>query len=199
MTQAKKTYTYEDILALFAQSDAKIDRLADQHAKMQARLDKLDQWQTGLTDAEFDRLWELYGKEPENPETVTKKLFFDCLCANPVVGGIRFDRVMSNVIIGSPSKQQEFDIVLVNGNSVAVLEVKQKIHLSALDQLEKQLIRYRQAVPEHANYTLYGGVAGLSAPKNVVEEAHHRGLFVLKQTGDILTVDAESMRAFQPM
>ncbi|MEN9374303.1 MAG: hypothetical protein RIR79_1855 [Pseudomonadota bacterium] len=195
MTQAKKTYNYEDILALFAQSDA---RFQAQKAETDALFAKTEA-QMAKTDAKLDKLAKLYGNMSENQGAIAEEFFFNSLKFNPVVGNLRFDRVMSNVIIGSPSNQQEFDIVLVNGNSVAVLEVKQKIHLSALDQLEKQLIRYRQAVPEHANYTLYGGVAGLSVPKNVVEEAHHRGLFVLKQTGDILTVDAESMRAFQPM
>jgi RecB family endonuclease NucS len=100
------------------------------------------------------------------------------------------------VIVGSKGKQAEFDMVLVNGNSVALLEVKHKAHLSALDQLEKQIKRYRELFPEHASYKLYGGIAGLSVPEDTVHEAHKRGLFVLKQQGDVFAVDAEAMRAF---
>lgn len=209
-----KTYTYEDILALFAQSDARFQaRMAENDAQFKARMAENDariaasnaridalfaqtDAQMARTDARIDKLAKLYGNLSENQGSVAEEFFFNSLTANPVIGGIQFDRVMGNVVIGSPSKRQEFDIVLVNGNSVAVLEVKQKAHVSTLDQLEKQLHRYREAFPEYANYKLYGGVAGLSVPDSVVEEAHERGMFVLRQKGDVITVDAEAMRAF---
>jgi hypothetical protein len=54
------------------------------------------------------------------------------------------------------------------GNSIALLEVKHKAHSLALDQLEKQMKRYREVFPEHASYKLYGG-AGLSVPDETVQ------------------------------
>ena len=192
MTQTK-TYTYEDILALFAKAE-------ERQVKAEERIDALfaqTDAQMARTDARIDKLAKLYGNLSENQGSVAEEFFFNSLTANPVIGGIQFDRVtMCNVMAGSPPKRQNFDIVLVNGNSVAVLEVKQKAHISTLDQLEKQLHRYREAFPEYANYKLYGGVAGLSVPDSVVEEAHERGMFVLRQKGDVITVDAEAMRAF---
>jgi hypothetical protein len=148
------------------------------------------------TDIKLNKLADLYGGVADNQGSAAEEFFFNSLNANPVIGGIKYDRVTPNVIVGSKGKQAEFDMVLVNGNSVALLEVKHKAHLSALDQLEKQIKRYRELFPEHASYKLYGGIAGLSVPEDTVHEAHKRGLFVLKQQGDVFAVDAEAMRAF---
>jgi hypothetical protein len=47
---------------------------------------------------------------------------------------------------------------------------------------------------EHTSYKLYGGIAGLSVPEETIEEAHKRGVFVLKQIGNVFAVDAQAMR-----
>ncbi|MDI9335360.1 MAG: hypothetical protein QM533_13400 [Cytophagales bacterium] len=148
------------------------------------------------TDIKLNKLADLYGGIADNQGSVAEEFFFNSLNANPVIGGIKYDRVTPNLIVGNKGKQSEFDMVLVNGNSVALIEVKHKAHLSSLDQLEMQIKRYRESFPEHANYKLYGGIAGLSVPDETVKEAHKRGLFVLKQQGNVFAVDAEAMRAF---
>jgi hypothetical protein len=183
----------------FSEIHAILDKLAASQVKTDAQLAKTDA-QLAKTDARleerFTRLAALYGGVADNQGSAAEEFFFNSLSANPVIGGIQYDRVTPNVIVGTKGKQAEFDMVLVNGNSVALLEVKHKAHLSALDQLEKQMKRYREVFPEHASYKLYGGVAGLSVPEDTVQEAHKRGMFVLKQQGDFITVDAEAMRAF---
>jgi hypothetical protein len=127
---------------------------------------------------------------------MAEEFFFNSLNANPVIGGVQYDRITPHLIVGAKGKQTEFDLVLVNGNSVALIEAKSRARLTALDQLEKQLKRYRAAFPEHASHKLYGGTAGLSAPEETIEEAHKRWMLVLKQKGDVFAVDAEAMRAF---
>lgn len=182
-----------------AETEQKFQALAQAQAKTEAQF-ALTEAQMAASDARFeaklDRLSALYGGVADNLGSVAEEFFYNSLCRNPVIGDIKYDRVSPNVIAGNKGKQVEFDMVLVNGNSVALLEVKHKAQLSALDQLEKQIKRYREVFPEHANYKLYGGVAGLSVPSDTVEEAHKRGMFVLKQQGDVFAVDTEAMRAF---
>ena len=162
--------------------------LAVAQAKTEAQMAK--------TDIKLNKLAELYGGVSENQGAVAEEFFYNSLNANPVIGGVKYDRVTPHLIVGAKGKQTEFDLVLVNGNSVALIEVKNRARLTALDQLEKQLERYRAAFPEHASYKLYGGIAGLSVPDETIEEAHKRGLFVLKQVGNVFAVDAEAMRPF---
>jgi hypothetical protein len=148
------------------------------------------------TTIKLNKLAELYGGVSENQGAVAEEFFYNSLNANPVIGGVKYDRVTPHLIVGAKGKQTEFDLVLVNGNSVALIEVKNRARLTSLDQLEKQLKLYRAAFPEHASYKLYGGIAGLSVPEETIEEAHKRGMFVLKQKGDVFAVDAQAMRSF---
>jgi hypothetical protein len=152
--------------------------------------------QMSQTTLKLNKLADLYGGVSENQGAAAEEFFYNSLNANPVIGGIKYDRVTPHLVVGAKGKQTEFDLVLVNGNSVALIEVKHRARLTSLDQLEKQIKRYRESFPEHANYKLYGGIAGLSVPDETIEEAHKRGVFVLKQIGTAFTVDAEAMRAF---
>jgi hypothetical protein len=174
-----------EILNKLALSQAKTDVMLKENAAAQAQ-----------TTIKLNKLAELYGGVSENQGAVAEEFFYNSLNANPVIGGVKYDRVTPHLIVGAKGKQTEFDLVLVNGNSVALIEVKNRARLTALDQLEQQLKRYRAAFPEHAGYKLYGGIAGLSVPDETIEEAHKRGMFVLKQKGDVFAVDAEAMRPF---
>ena len=148
------------------------------------------------TDEKLNRLSELYGGVSSNQGSAAEEFFFNSLTANPEVGGIKFDRILPNVQINTKTKQGEFDIVLVNGNSVAVVEVKYKVHPSDIAKATKNLKRYREFYPEHKNYKLYGGIAGFSVPPDAVKAAKEQGLFVLKRVGEVLKTDAKEMRVF---
>jgi hypothetical protein len=148
------------------------------------------------TDAKLARLSELYGGVSSNQGSVAEEFFLNTLTAHPEVGGIAFDRVTPNVMPATKTKQAEFDIVMVNGNSVAVVEVKYKVHPSDIDKATKNLKRYRQFYPEHKNYKLYGGIAGFSVPADAAKAAKEQGLFVLKRVGQVLKTDAKDMRPF---
>jgi hypothetical protein len=176
-------------------TDAKLNKLAEMSGETDARLNKLAEM-SGVTDAKLNKLAEMYGGVSANQGSAAEEFFFNSLSANPVIGGVKYDRVTPHLVVGAKGRQSEFDLVLVNGNSVALIEVKHKAQLSAFDQLERQMKRYRESFPEHASYKLYGGIAGFSVLDETVEEAHKRGLFVLKQVGSVFTVDAEAMRAF---
>jgi hypothetical protein len=147
------------------------------------------------TEAKIDRLSELYGGVSSSQGASEEEFFFNSLSAHPVLGGIKYDRVSPNVTSSKGKKQAEFDIVMVNGKSVAVIEVKYKVHPSDIEKTEKNLKRYREFYPEHKNFDLYGGIAGFSVPADAVKAAKEKGLFVLKRKGDVVATDAKGVRA----
>jgi hypothetical protein len=179
----------KELVASLAVSQAKTDEKLN-------RLSKLYGIASTKTDEKLNRLSELYGGVSSNQGSAAEEFFFNSLTANPEVGGIKFDRVTPNVMPATKTKQGEFDIVMVNGNSVAVIEVKYKVHPSDIEKATKNLKRYREFYPEHKNYKLYGGIAGFSIPADAVKAAKEQGLFVLKRVGEVLKTDAKEMRAF---
>jgi predicted nucleotidyltransferase len=112
------------------------------------------------------------------------------------LAGMEFDTIFGNFVVGDKKRNSELDILMVNGKSAALIEVKYKAHLNDLDQVQQKIADYRSLRPEHKDFKLYAGLAGFSVPQDVVEEAHRRGLFVLKRTGDVLETETQGMRAF---
>jgi hypothetical protein len=189
LVPAKMTaMTNKELNELFAKLAISQDRTDAQLAATDRQLAK--------TMATVEKVSKQIGGIGRNQGDITEEFFYNSLNANPVVGGIKFDRVTPNLIVGTKKRQSEFDIVLTNGSSVAIVEVKNKAHASDLDQVEAQIKRYRELCPEFKGYKLYGGIAGFSVPPDVVKAAHERGIFVLKRKGDVLTTDANVMRAF---
>ena len=198
--------TDQELKDLIASLAVKSDRLDAQiaagaaetrlsQAKTDAQMAKTDA-QMAKTDEKLNRLSELYGGVSSNQGSAAEEFFLNTLTANPEVGGITFDEILPNLQIHNRSGQAEFDIVMVNGSSVAVIEVKYKVHPSDIDKACKNLKRYREFFPKHKDYALYGGIAGFSVPPDAVKAAKEQGLFVLKRVGEVLKTDAKEMRAF---
>ncbi len=169
--------------------------LAVAQAKNEAKSAKAEaKWEK--TAAQFDTMKRMLDGVSNNQGSVAEEYFYKSLSKCPSLGGIQFDRVTPNLIRAtSKGEKSEFDVVLVNGNSVAVVEVKYKAHLNDLEQVQAQLKRFRVACPEFKNYALYGGIAALSMPEAVAEEALAQGLFVLSREGRSLHVQDKAMRA----
>jgi hypothetical protein len=181
--------------AQMAKTDAQMAKTDAGFAKLQAAQEKTDA-QMAKSDAKLDKLTALYGGVSENLGAAAEEFFYNSLQDCPIVAGIQYDSIRQNTGVGTPKNFAEIDLWLENGSSVAIIEVKHKVHPKALDQLARQMQRVREFCPEYKDYKLYGGIAGFSIPDEVVEEAKARGMFILKCKGDLLLTDASSMRSF---
>lgn len=127
---------------------------------------------------------------------VAEEFYANSLTHSPKIGKLKFDQVMTDIKVGKGHDQAQFDVILINGNSAAIVEVKYRAQIKTITQLEKQMIEFRTRMPIYDKFKLYGGIAGFSVPDNVVNAAHEKGYFVLKRTGDAFAVDTQGMRAF---
>jgi hypothetical protein len=166
-------------------------------AKAQTRTDE----QLAKTDVQLERLtkkFENMGDEVrgigKSQGLVAEEFFYNSLAANPVIGQLRFDHAVNNLQTGKGNSRVQFDTVLFNGNSVAIIEVKYRARPEDLDQLDKQVSEFRERFKPYANFNFYAGIAGFNVPDEVVNQAHQKGYFVLKRTGDVFAVDTEGMR-----
>jgi hypothetical protein len=187
--------------AQMARTEAQMARTDERMARTDERMARTDE-RMARTDDKMQETVASIGRQlggiGDNQGAVAEEFFYNSLVDKPRLGGLSFDRVLKNIGAGKPGKAVEFDIVMHNGAAMAIVEVKYKVHPNSLDQIEKQMRRYRELFPEYKDYALYGGVAGFSVPDDVVELAHERGLFVLKRKGDIVETDTGAMRAFRP-
>lgn len=114
----------KDIVAGLA---VKSDRLDAQLAKTQAEVAE--------TSRVISEVGRRMGSMASNQRDVAEEFFYNSLFAKPEVGGIRFDRVLKNIVGGKPGKQAEFDVVMHTASSMAVIELKYKAHLNDIEQV----------------------------------------------------------------
>jgi hypothetical protein len=135
---------------------------------------------------------------------VAEEYFFNSLGDTLKLGTIKFDRIERNRNIKLPSstatdgksQKYEYDIMLINGKALAVIETKYKATKDGLTQLQRNIEGVRLAMPEFKSHKVYGGIAAFSINDKLIDEAHKKGYFVLQRKGDSFVADTVAMRAF---
>jgi hypothetical protein len=180
--------------AALDRTNAAIDRLTERVNQTTATVDRVSRDIEKLHQ-DIDKVHKAQGRAENNRGAEVEEFFYNTLMHEPVIGHMQFDKVLSNHMIGKKGKETELDLVLINGNSLAVVEVKSKFHPSDLDQLQKHIDFLRDHSPEFKNYQFYGGIAGFSIPKDVTHAAHEQGYFVLKRRGKVISINTNGMTA----
>jgi hypothetical protein len=107
------------------------------------------------------------------------------------------DVVKSNKVTINKGYEDEYDILLVNGQAVCVVEIKYKADSSDLPQ---QLLRksqtFRVNFPQHKNKKVYLALAGMSFNPLTEKACAANGIAIMKQVGDTMVVSDENLKTF---
>ncbi len=91
----------------------------------------------------------------------------------------------------------EFDIVLENGDSVALIEVKNRIHPKFIKEFaEDRVKKFRKYFPQYEKYKVYLGIAGFSFGKTSLEEAKKHGIGVIRQVGKTVEIESKKLMVY---
>ena len=186
----------KDLVAgLAVKSDRMDAQMAEDNRQQTERWAKLDALMAE-SNRKLEKATALVGGMGQNQGAVAEEFFFNSLQAKPVLGGVRYDEVFLNVVYDSGKKRAEYDVVMVNGKSVALIEVKYVVHPDDIAKTMKGIESYRSYFPEYKDFDVYGAIAGFKVPPEVAEAAKQQGLMVLKRVGDVMEVDAGEPHRF---
>ncbi len=167
-----------------------------QLAKTDAQLAKTDA-QLAKTSAKVDKVAMLVGNIANNQGDSAEEFFYRSLLDNAYLGDIHFDTIYRNLPSHKGKLQDEFDVVLVNENSVAIVEIKQKAHPKLIDDmLNRKLPNFRTLFPYHKEQRLYGVIASMISNKELIEKTKEAGLFFLTQKGQHVVLVNDKVKAF---
>ena len=153
--------TDDELKALVARTAVAQDRTDAQLAETAAQLAKTDAKLDRLAD-KLDRLAEMYGGVGNSQGAVAEEFYYNSLKADPVLGGVRFDFVDKNITRSHAGLEDEFDLLLVNGRAVFVVEVKYKAHPNDLRRLlDDKAASFRHLFPEYADREQTSRAGGL--------------------------------------
>jgi Holliday junction resolvase-like predicted endonuclease len=151
------------------------------------------------TDMEkrLTKLTKEVGGMSKNNGAFAEEYFYNALDASRSFGNIKYDAVDRNMMNKIGKKEGEFDVVMLNGSSVAIIEVKYRVHQKFPEKLAtKKVKRFRKLYPKYAQHKIYLGIAGLSFTDAVVANARLFGIGLVKPKGDTIECDTEHIRAY---
>jgi len=90
----------------------------------------------------------------------------------------------------------EFDVVMFNGTSICIVEVKFRGRAQKIPKLVRKAQAFRDNFPKYAKHKVYLALATLVSETGVEEECIEQGIAVVKQSGDKVVIYDERLKAF---
>jgi len=193
--------TFEEMMAGFAEIRAglaetragleKTEKLMAENAKKSAE-----------NDDNFAKIREELGNIGHNNGLVAEEIVYHSLEKSMAFAGIKFDFIehgteKSRKLPDGKRVKGEYDVVLRNGSSIAIIEVKHRVGIDALTRLTTvQLPRFKQVYPEYKDFKMYLGLGGMSFERGVAEEAHRQGIATLMLSGDAVEINDKDVKAW---
>ena len=166
------------------QSQKETDRILTEKLR---ETDRILTEKLGKTDRMLKNFIGGYGDSSEE--------YFYTSCKKTMkLGNIKFDFIDRNVRkhFGAP----EFDIVLYNGDSIGIIEVKSRANPHYLN-IEKKVNDFKESFPQYKDYKIYFGVGTMSTKNDeLFEFCSNKGIFLLGQNSDHMELINEEVRTF---
>jgi hypothetical protein len=149
------------------------------------------------SDAKWERISARLGSMADNQGYTTEDYFYNSLLDTMKMGDIKYDDIAKNIHVKSKRMEDEFDIVMYNGNSIALIECKYKAHKSDVENLiHKKVTNFRLSHPDFADYKIYLGIASFGFYSELEQYAKENGVAILKQKGDITTIEDNNLKVY---
>lgn len=107
------------------------------------------------TDRKLNKLAKQVGGISQNQGDVAEEFFYNSLCKNLKLGDITFDDIAENIHKHRGQFQEEYDIVMTNGGSIGIVEVKYKTHPKDIEKLKRKVLNYKKLFPRDVDFKLY--------------------------------------------
>ena len=169
-------------------------------ADFDRRMKEADQ-RREASNAEYERrikrIDDLTGSWANNHGSFAEEYFFNSFeNGKQNFFGEKFDEIEKNLKNLWQGLKDEYDIVLYNHSSVAIIEVKYKAHTDNIPQVLKKADTFRILFPSYKDFKIYLGLASMSFPANVEEECINQGIAVIKQVGEAVVINDTGVKVF---
>jgi len=190
--------TLESVWALFQETDRKMretDRRMQETDRILSEKIAATDRQMQETDRRFRAMQKEMGSIANNQGAFAEEYFFNSFEKDEKnFFGEKFDKIMKNV--GGINVEDEYDILLVNGNSVGIIEVKFKAHENDIPKVLKKVNTFRSNFSAYANHRIYLGLATMAFYPKLEDECVKNGIAIIKQVGDVVVIKDEHLKEF---
>ena len=172
----------EEIRQSIRESNAKAE---ERNSEWEQRNRDWDKKMQALTDKIEATNKMVFGISVSNGAMAEEQIY-NVLEKNKVFAGIKFNKILQKLPIVSKldlEVKTELDVLLVNGNTVAIIEAKYKVERKHVtDLVRKKLNDFRNHFPEYSNHKVILGVGGMSFNKDAIQSANKKGIGIIKNS-----------------
>ena len=163
-------------------------------ARQQAETDR----QMAKTDRKISRLEKQLGGISKNHGSFAEEYFINSIKKGEKnFFGEKYDKLLKYEIIEENNKiKGELDMMLVNGKSVAIIEVKFRAREKHVETVLKKVKPFRHKFPEYQNHKIYLGLASMVFDETIEDKCKENGIAVIKQVGDAVVIYDENLKTF---
>jgi len=110
--------------------------------------------------------------------------------------GEHFDSISKGLKPKTKKLEDEYDLVLFNSTSVAIIEVKYKAHKNDVTQVLKKSDTFKILCPDYKDFKIYLGLASMVFYPELEQECIEQGIAIIKQVGDTVVICDEHLKVF---
>jgi len=205
----KSVHSFETVWATLDKVGERLDRIGEKMEKSSAEADK----RRAEADKENKALREFLEQVGKRVDGVSKQIggmansngdyaeefFYSALYhGQRNMFGEVFDEVVKrNTVTINKGFEDEYDILLVNGRAICVVEVKYKADSGDLPQrVLRKAQTFRVNFPQHKDKKVYLALAGMSFHPLTEKACTENGIAIMKQVGNAMVVTDENLKTF---
>ena len=184
---------------LLKESVAETDRLlkesiAETDRRRKEEDEKYEQRQAKI-DRQIENVNKMVGAWSNNQGSFAEEYFYNSFIrGRQNFFGEEYDSIRRQV--EGKRVFDEYDLLLVNGKSIGIIEVKYKGSKSYISNVIKKADTFRRNFPKYKNHKVYLGIASLSFSRELEQECINEGIAIIKQVGDTVIINDKHLKAY---
>ena len=196
----KRKTEYEEKLAKErVEYDAKLAKERAEHdaklAKEKAEFEEKRLKEKADFDERMKKLEKQIGGIGNNNGLIAEEYFFNSFeKGKKNFFGENFDDIRKN--IKGLKIDDEYDILLINGQSIGIVEIKYKAHENDIPKILKKAETFRENFADYKNKKVYLGLATMAFYPDLEDECIKNGIAIVKQVGDTVVIYDEHLKKY---
>jgi len=197
------TLTYEKILELFERQTINFDNLLLKEREEREKSNREFEQSRKKSDEEFEKRIKKFDEEDEKLQKKIDGLTgawgrFVAEMVRPKIvelfqeKGIQIETSLQSVLgYKDGQKYYEIDLLLINTNVAVVVEIKSSLSVGDVNEHLERLEKIKLVSPKRidlSGVTIYGAVAGMIVEGEADKYAYKKGLYVLRQKGNLVEI-----------
>ena len=183
------------------ESEAKFNReMAESRAKFDREMAE-SRAKSAESEESFNRrikkLEKLTGGIANNQGFFAEEYFFNSFRKkNQNFFGEKFDEIVRNVKGIEIGFIDEYDILLLNGKAIGIIEAKYKAHTNDISKILKKATTFRINFPKYEKHKVYLGLATMVFYPELEQECITNGIAIIKQVGDTVVINDDHLKVY---